>query len=500
MAEAETGAVRVVTTPVTDVAHTMKAARLLYSAPNFILRGPIYMIFIITFSGLIYSFYGRVGQAITCRMEVRADYTRVQSPTGGYVTQVYVSEGSEVKPYTNLVDVQFKRGALDDSEAVKLQKQKEKIENDLRWAEKDNKEREQRVDDLKRSLIEESTKDTALAERIGKEKLEWEAQVASTGNKVSMIETRVKQVSLGVEDLKRNVEASKVRADNSKKRWQEEKDLFDKKMTTVQQLNALSDTKDAAEKGLEDSRASVLKAEGDVANVKIELQNALNEPQRLKNEWDQKTYRHENERNAIRERKSQIQSDINRAALSLEKDKERLVADLKDIEERIKQTGALSQFGVAYENELCRITSTFGGTVTNVNVKAGQQVSSGEVLFTVVRNTEAKFCQVFIQNRDVSRVKLGQNVNIKYDAYPYQDWNIFKGEVAEISTRPSEEKGHESMYRVKVSLRQQTISKGTGKHIDLTLGLQGFAEIQTGEKRLIETIFTPISKFFLQDD
>ncbi|HYG76458.1 MAG TPA: HlyD family efflux transporter periplasmic adaptor subunit [Planctomycetota bacterium] len=499
MAETETGAVRVVTTPVTDVAHTMKAARLLYSAPGFILRGPIYMIFIITFSGLIYSFYGKVNQIITCRMEVKADYTRIQSPTGGYVTQVYVSEGSEVKPYTNLVDIQFKRGALDDSETVKLQKQKEKIENDLKWANQDRKEQEQRILDLKRSLQEESAKEPALAERIGKEKLEWEAQVTNSLNSIAKIQTTIKNAELGIADLKRNVEAAKVRAQTARKRFEEEKELVDKKQSTILQLRPLQDAKDAAEKAVEDAHSAVLKAEGDLANLQLQLQTAQAEPQRLKNEWDQRTYRHENERNAIRERKSQLQSDINRMQLSLEKGSEQMQKELLEIEEKIKQTGALSQFGVAYENELCRITSTFGGTVTGVNVKAGQQISGGEVLLSLVRNTEAKYCQLFIQNRDVSRVKKGQEVNIKYDAYPYQEWGIFKGTVADIATRPSEEKDKASMYRVQVSLEKQEIVRGK-KHIDLTLGLQGFAEIKTGEKRLIETIFTPISKFFLQDE
>jgi hypothetical protein len=41
----EGSAVKVVHIPVQDVAHTMKAARLLYSAPSWVLRGPVYMIF-----------------------------------------------------------------------------------------------------------------------------------------------------------------------------------------------------------------------------------------------------------------------------------------------------------------------------------------------------------------------------------------------------------------------------------------------------------------------
>ena len=131
MAESDGSAVRVVNTPGQDVAHTMKAARLLYSAPSYVLRGPIYIIFLITFTGLIYSFYNKVTQQITCRMTVQADFTRVQAPNGGYVSQVYVSEGAEIKPFTNLVDIQIKKSATDDSEAVRLQGQLDKITKDV---------------------------------------------------------------------------------------------------------------------------------------------------------------------------------------------------------------------------------------------------------------------------------------------------------------------------------------------------------------------------------
>ena len=501
MAESDGSAVRVVNTPGQDVAHTMKAARLLYSAPSYVLRGPIYIIFLITFTGLIYSFYNKVTQQITCRMTVQADFTRVQAPNGGYVSQVYVSEGAEIKPFTNLVDIQIKKSATDDSEAVRLQGQLDKITKDLEYAGKEKEVQQTRITDMERSLTEEKQKETDLADRIKREKLDYEATLAGNDKKVAMLETRSKQVEASVDDLKRNVEAATKRASEAKIRYDEEKKLVDQKLSTIQQLRGLSDTKDAADKALEDSKAAVSKAMGDVSNAQLEVRSAKEEPKQLLNDWEQKSYRHTAERNAIRERQSQLKSDIERAKLALDKGTEELVKQKTDIEERIKKGNVLSQFGVSYEGELCKLTSQFGGTVTNVYTKAGNQVSAGEVLLTVVRNTETKYASIVVQNRDIGRLKEGQFVGIKYDAYPYQEWNIYEGSVAKISPRPSEVKGQESMYEVQVSLNKQYIQKNeNSKKIDLVLGLQGFAEIKTGDKRLIETIFTPISKFFLQDE
>ena len=71
----------------------MKAARLLYSAPTYVLRGPIYLIFVITFAGLFYSFWGKVDDLVYCPgLELKAEITRVQSPKSGTVSQVFVAE------------------------------------------------------------------------------------------------------------------------------------------------------------------------------------------------------------------------------------------------------------------------------------------------------------------------------------------------------------------------------------------------------------------------
>jgi len=147
-------------------------------------------------------------------------------------------------------------------------------------------------------------------------------------------------------------------------------------------------------------------------------------------------------------------------------------------------------------------------------------------------------------------------VNIKYDAFPYQDFGIQKGSIQKISKRPAEG-DKEGRYEVQVRLvrtdivkqkeerpladidpkagvvlaneyvgkggAEQRLPYGDGTTITdtikedllrggvtevqvvvkaepLTLGLQGFAEIKTGEQRLIETIFSPVSRFFLKEE
>jgi hemolysin D len=67
--------------------------------------------------------------------------------------------------------------------------------------------------------------------------------------------------------------------------------------------------------------------------------------------------------------------------------------------------------------------------------------------------------------------------------------------------------GKESKYLLTIALREHTISKRgkaktgkEGKPKELDMGLEGIAEIKTGEKRFIEILFSPISTFFVGEE
>jgi len=551
-AEAQGSAVKIVHMPVQDVAHTMKAARLLYSAPTYVLRGPIYLIFVITFTALVYSFFGRVDKLVPCRLELKADYTKVTAPKRGIVRQVFVSEGAQIGPFTPLVEIQVQMGGVDVSETEALQRQLDKINDDLRWAGKEHSDQENRIAGLERSLKDETAKEGELEDRIRKERLEYDQQVAESNRGVSTNEGNLKKALSAVEDRKRDVAAAKVRADNAKTRYEEVKALVDKHLATVQELNQNQDAKDAADKGLADANAAVRKAEIDVEAYQTQLDTAKDAPKKLALEWEQKGFRHNLERQGIREHKNQLTFDISRAKDSLAHGDEQLKKQKKELEDKIKDAGSISnKFGVTYEGEVARISSTYGGIITNVYVKKDQQVAAGEVLFNIVKEDEVVYGYVLVPNRDIGRVKEGQAVKIKYDAYPYQQYGIQSGTLAKIGKKPleSDKLGN---YEGRVNLKRQSmileneeekvedIEPGKkvlaadyeglnkeGKRIPedlgtlvtetvkeelvragvkkvqialkeepLAYGLQGLAEIKTGEQRLIEIVFTPISKWF----
>jgi multidrug efflux pump subunit AcrA (membrane-fusion protein) len=145
--------------------------------------------------------------------------------------------------------------------------------------------------------------------------------------------------------------------------------------------------------------------------------------------------------------------------------------------------------------------STFDGLVTGVHVNKGEIINPGTPLVTIVKDTAALEGRLLIENKDIGTLKIGQRVQIKYFAFPFQDYGIPNGTIYDIAKRPGGVQGQESKYVVKVALDKETISKiGSKREQRLEIGLEGIGEIKVGEKRWIELLFKPVSRFFTQEE
>lgn len=144
---------------------------------------------------------------------------------------------------------------------------------------------------------------------------------------------------------------------------------------------------------------------------------------------------------------------------------------------------------------LFEYVSVFDGTVIQEHVQRGQFVTAGAPLITLVKESAALEGYAFIDNKDIGSLARGQSVKIKYFAYPYQEYGIAIGRIADIASTPSGLPGKESKYLIRVALQSETIAPPNGSARPLEMGLEGIAEIKTGEKRLIEFLFSPLAHF-----
>jgi multidrug resistance efflux pump len=120
-----------------------------------------------------------------------------------------------------------------------------------------------------------------------------------------------------------------------------------------------------------------------------------------------------------------------------------------------------------------------------------QNVAKGEIVFTVIPGHASKLLGKVQLNRVGSgKVKPGQQVNIKFDNYPYMEYGMVEGRVNRISKVPTNDN-----YALEVDLPKGLVSS-YGINFEFNNEIQGTAEIVTEDMRLIQRIFNPIKSLF----
>lgn len=162
-----------------------------------------------------------------------------------------------------------------------------------------------------------------------------------------------------------------------------------------------------------------------------------------------------------------------------------------------------------------QIISPIDGVIAALGVtNNGQVLSGGQEIMRVVPDGAALEAEIYLQNKDVGFVHIGQEVAIKIDAFPFTRYGIVKASVVRVATdavpqpellqgetdpaHPLDSKNvagtqrvQNLVYPVIISFDHPTILID-GKDVPLSVGMSLTAEIKTGRRRLIDYILSPI--------
>ena len=146
------------------------------------------------------------------------------------------------------------------------------------------------------------------------------------------------------------------------------------------------------------------------------------------------------------------------------------------------------------------VLSPVRGTVATVLVETGQMVAAGSTLATILPADAALEAHLFAPSRSIGFIRVGQEVLLRYLAYPHQKFGSHSARVTAIARNPllpaelgftPIDASREPLYRIKVELASQTIA-AYGRAEPLQPGMQLEADIQLDRRRLIEWVFEPL--------
>jgi membrane fusion protein, hemolysin D len=168
--------------------------------------------------------------------------------------------------------------------------------------------------------------------------------------------------------------------------------------------------------------------------------------------------------------------------------------------QRLEQIWAKQQ----HKNTLLELKAPQAGTVKDLATHTpGTVVQPGTVLMTLVPLEEPLHAEVWISNQDVGFVQPGQRVRLKLATFPFQKYGLLEGTVSQVGADATEPQGAgearrepaQLSYRALVALASQVI-QAEGRSYSLQPGMQVSAEINLGDRTVLEYLFSPVQKTF----
>lgn len=164
-----------------------------------------------------------------------------------------------------------------------------------------------------------------------------------------------------------------------------------------------------------------------------------------------------------------------------------------------------------------RLLAPIDGTVQQLAVTTtGQVVAAAQPILLIVPADEQLEIEALVANKDIGFVRPGQEVTIKVESFPFTRFGTLNGQVRTVSTEAMDEReagtlanaaaaaksGNISalsaapslqnlVFLTTVSLDQSVVQAGD-KEIRLSPGMAVTVEIRTGERRVLDYIFSPL--------
>jgi len=150
------------------------------------------------------------------------------------------------------------------------------------------------------------------------------------------------------------------------------------------------------------------------------------------------------------------------------------------------------------------VRATQDGIATGITAQPGQTVNVSQSLATVLPMNARLEAELYAPSRSAGFVKPGMTVMLRYQAYPYQKFGQYRGQVREVSSiamRPEEMllpgatlptgATSEPLYRIRVTLEHQGV-QAYGMEQPLKSGTALDASILLERRRLYEWILEPL--------
>jgi hemolysin D len=132
----------------------------------------------------------------------------------------------------------------------------------------------------------------------------------------------------------------------------------------------------------------------------------------------------------------------------------------------------------------------------------GAVVTAGTVLVTLVPSAEPLEAEVLVRNDDAAFVRVGQRVQLKVAAYPFQKYGLVEATVLRVGPdsidaangrSAAEEPAGGGGYRARIGIDRPSLVFD-GERLPMMSGMAVAAEIHLGRRPVLDYLLAPVRK------
>ncbi|MDD3012215.1 MAG: HlyD family type I secretion periplasmic adaptor subunit [Candidatus Gastranaerophilales bacterium] len=127
---------------------------------------------------------------------------------------------------------------------------------------------------------------------------------------------------------------------------------------------------------------------------------------------------------------------------------------------------------------------------------AGETVTAGETLISLVPVNSKFIIETRVLNMDMAFIHLGQRVSLRLDALPYQHFGKLYGTVISISPSTVQDKEGKPYYLVRIKPEKTSLKEFTGKTYSIFSGMTVSVDFITRKKNIFRFFSDPIQYHF----
>lgn len=206
-----------------------------------------------------------------------------------------------------------------------------------------------------------------------------------------------------------------------------------------------------------------------------ELSNALQEADRLQAEL------------------TKYQAEARQRKLEAEQRLQQLKLEVTQIQANIQESESLLRAARTRQQDMVLQAST-SGTISTLHLhNIGEVADAGETIAEIAPDGAPLVLSAALPNSEAGSVRLGMPVQLRFDAFPYQDYGIVSGKVLSISPDVVIDERLGAVYRVEIGLDRTQINRDQ-QTFQLKAGQTASAEILIQKQRIIDVLLEPFRK------